>query len=122
MKPSFFRISEMAATYSVSYRTLRFYEQQGFLRPRRHGTQRLYTASDAARLQLIIKGKRLGFTLGELKKLIAQMNARSGEITPSSASIFGIDQDHIAKRIEALSRKRAETQHAIDHLKAALAR
>ena len=60
-------ISEMAVLYGITFRTLRFYEDRGLLSPLRFGTSRIYTKRDCIRVELILKGKKLGFTLGELR-------------------------------------------------------
>ncbi|PRD41043.1 transcriptional regulator [Phyllobacterium phragmitis] len=65
-----FRIGDLASEFGVSLRTLRFYEDKGLLSPRRAGTVRLYTRSDRTRLRLVLFGRKVGFTLRELKHLI----------------------------------------------------
>lgn len=64
------RIGDMAKTYGVTLRTLRFYEDKGLLSPKREGTTRLYTRRDRARLQLILLGRKVGFTLRDVKHII----------------------------------------------------
>lgn len=71
MDTDFIGISQMSSRYQVTFRTLRFYEDRGLLQPVRRGTARLYTVRDRTRLQLILKGKRLGFTLTEIEILVA---------------------------------------------------
>ena len=61
---------DLGAEYGVSLRSLRFYEELGLLRPLRNGSLRYYDAKDCIRLQLILKGKRLGFSLAEIALLI----------------------------------------------------
>src|SRR3954447_5585322 len=63
-------IGEMASEFSVSLRTLRFYEDRKLLRPRREGNTRLYSPPDRLRMQMIVKGKQLGFTLTEIHDLV----------------------------------------------------
>ena len=58
-----FTIGELASAFALSPRAIRFYEDQGLLAPERVGTQRIYTKRDRARLQLILRGKRLGFSI-----------------------------------------------------------
>jgi DNA-binding transcriptional MerR regulator len=65
-----FRIGELASEFDVTLRTLRFYEDKGLLNPRRMGVTRLYSRRDRARLKLILLGKRVGFSLEEVKKMI----------------------------------------------------
>ena len=61
-----FRIAELAREFDVTARTLRFYEDKGLLAPLRLGQARIYTARDRARLVLILRGRRLGFSLDEI--------------------------------------------------------
>jgi DNA-binding transcriptional MerR regulator len=63
-------IGDLAAEFEVSPRAIRFYEDQGLLSPRRVGNNRVYTARDRARLKLILRGKRLGFALSDIKELL----------------------------------------------------
>ena len=65
-----FSIRDLAETFDVTPRTLRFYEQKGLLTPKRRGSTRLYTAADRARLVLILRGKRVGFSLDEIKEML----------------------------------------------------
>jgi DNA-binding transcriptional MerR regulator len=63
-------IGELSREFKATQRALRFYEDKGLLRPNRDGLNRLYTARDRARLQLILRGKRVGFTLSEIREMI----------------------------------------------------
>ena len=65
-----FTIGELAAAFALSPRAIRFYEDQGLLAPERAGTQRIYTKRDRARLQLILRGKRLGFSLAAIREFL----------------------------------------------------
>lgn len=65
-----FRIGDLAREFDVTLRTLRFYEDKGLLQPKRNGVTRLYGKRDRARLKLILLGKRLGFSLAEVKRMI----------------------------------------------------
>ncbi len=66
----FFRIGEMARAFGVTLRALRFYEDKGLLQPQRDGTTRLYTRSDRVRLKLILLGRKVGFSLREVKQMM----------------------------------------------------
>lgn len=66
----FSRIGELAKKYGVTLRTLRFYEDKGLLSPERDGTTRLYTRRDVARLKLILLGRKVGFSLREVKQML----------------------------------------------------
>jgi len=64
-----FTISELAKEFDVTTRTIRFYEDQGLLSPTREGMNRIFTQRDRVRLKLALRGKRLGFSLGEIREL-----------------------------------------------------
>ncbi|HEV7372482.1 MerR family DNA-binding transcriptional regulator [Arenibaculum sp.] len=63
-------ISELAAEFQVTPRTIRFYEDQGLIAPARDGLNRVYSHRDRGRLALILRGKRLGFTIAEIKDFL----------------------------------------------------
>ena len=64
-----FTISELAREFAVTTRTIRFYEDQGLLSPRREGTNRVFSNRDRVRLKLALRGKRLGFSLADIREL-----------------------------------------------------
>jgi DNA-binding transcriptional MerR regulator len=65
-----FSISDLCSEFGVTARALRFYEDEGLIAPERRGTQRIYSHRDRARLAWILRGKRVGFSLGEIKEMI----------------------------------------------------
>ena len=67
--PDTYTISQLAAEFDVTTRTIRFYEDQGLLSPRREGSSRVFSGRDRVRLKLALRGKRLGFTLAEIREL-----------------------------------------------------
>ena len=68
-KQTTYSIGDLARQFDITTRSIRFYEDQGLLAPARHGQTRLYTNKDRVRLKLILRGKRLGFSLAETKRL-----------------------------------------------------
>jgi DNA-binding transcriptional MerR regulator len=70
-------IGELATAFALSPRAIRFYEDQGLLAPERAGTQRVYSKRDRARLQLILRGKRLGFSLADIREFLDLYDADS---------------------------------------------
>jgi len=64
-----YTISELAKEFDVTTRTIRFYEDQGLLSPKREGTSRIFSNRDRVRLKLALRGKRLGFSLAEIREL-----------------------------------------------------
>ena len=65
-----YSITELAAEFDISTRTIRFYEEKGLIAPERKGNTRLYNDADRVRLKLILRGKRLGFSLEESRDII----------------------------------------------------
>ncbi len=65
-----YTISDLASEFDVTTRTIRFYEEKGFLKPERKGTRRIYRPSDRTKLRLILRGKRLGFSLDESAEIV----------------------------------------------------
>src|SRR5579864_3485958 len=65
-----YSIAELARDFGVTARAIRFYEDEGLIKPRREGLTRIYSAHDRTRLGWILRGKRLGFSLGEIKELL----------------------------------------------------
>lgn len=76
-----YTIGEMCADFQVTPRTLRFYEYKELLSPIREGQKRLFTSKCRARLSLILRGKRFGFSLAELKDLLDMYEVGDGQVT-----------------------------------------
>jgi DNA-binding transcriptional MerR regulator len=70
-----YSISELSKKFDITTRSIRFYEDQGLLTPTRKGQTRIYSQSDKVRLKLILRGKRLGFSLGETGRLFELYDA-----------------------------------------------
>ncbi|MEL0636477.1 MULTISPECIES: MerR family transcriptional regulator [Marinomonas] len=66
-----YSISELASEFDVTTRSIRFYEDQGLLQPIRRGQTRVYSRQDRVRMKLILRGKRLGFSLAEIRELFS---------------------------------------------------
>jgi DNA-binding transcriptional MerR regulator len=120
-----FTISELADTFQVTPRTIRFYEDQGLLSPRRDGLNRVYSHRDRARLTLICRGKRLGFSLAEIKDFLDLYDVDDRQIEQMRFALA-----HGRERIaslevqlvdvqQTLSELRALENQIIEHLKAA---
>lgn len=74
-----YSISDLAKEFDVTTRTIRFYEDQKLLSPLRQGTRRLFRPRDRIRLRLILRGKRLGFSLAEIAEIVDMYDAEPGE-------------------------------------------
>ncbi len=68
--PTTFTISELSREFDITTRTIRFYEDKDLLHPQRNGQARIYSPADRTTLKLILRGKRLGFTLDESREII----------------------------------------------------
>ena len=81
MKKRRYSISDLSSEFSITSRTIRFYEEKGLIRPgRTSGNQRRYTSKDRARLKLILRGKRFGYTLEEIAKMIGLSDVDINEV------------------------------------------
>lgn len=74
-----YTISELTREFGITTRTIRFYESEGLLSPKREGTHRIFSLGDRVRLKLILRGKRLGFALSEIKEIIMMYDMSPGE-------------------------------------------
>jgi len=104
-------IREMCDTFEVTPRTLRFYETKELLAPIRQGQRRLYTHRDRARLKLILRAKRYGFSLEEIRQLLDLYNVDDTQRAQTSAAL-SIGRKHLAE----LKEQRAELDAAIADL------
>jgi DNA-binding transcriptional MerR regulator len=106
-------ISQMSRLYGVSLRTLRFYEDRGLIKPRRESNARYYRGVDRVRMEMILRGKKLGFTLTEINDLIGGKGASE---TPDLED--QLQPQQIANQISHLERQRNEIDSAIERLRA----
>ena len=74
-----FTINELANEFALTHRALRFYESRGLLAPRREGRRRFFSRADRCRLALVLKGKKLGFTLTEISEMVEAQAGRATE-------------------------------------------
>lgn len=111
MPETLMTIREMVDAFGVTARTLRFYEAKELLSPIREGQKRLFTKRDQARLKLILRGKRFGFTLEEIRQLLDLYDMGDQQQTQLRAT-YAIGQRHLAD----LKAKRDELNDAIADL------
>ena len=105
------RIGEMAKKYGVTLRTLRFYEDKGLLNPKRDGATRLYTRRDKARLKLILLGRKVGFSLRDVKQMMDLYDP-----TGSNTKQLRLALDKSEKQLTRLQKQRALIDDAINEL------
>lgn len=118
-----FTISDLARDFGVTLRTLRFYETRGLISPTRSGLSRIYSARDRARLALILKGKQLGFTLVEIRAMLANED-KKGSGSGKAANVGGLQlsREQIVEQLDLLRSQRSEIDGAIAELEASLSR
>ncbi|SMO96067.1 transcriptional regulator, MerR family [Thalassovita litoralis] len=105
-------IREMCDAFQVTPRTLRFYEAKELLFPIRDGQKRLFTHRDRGRLKLILRGKRFGFSLEEIRQLLDLYNMGDAQLTQLERT-FEVAQD----RLRDMEQQRDELNEAIEELK-----
>ena len=106
-----YSISELAREFSVTSRALRLYEESGLLSPVREGTRRIYAERDRVRLRLILRGKRLGCSLAEIKEILDIYETESGE---KDQLIFFLDR--LKQRKQILEMQKMDVDHALEDL------
>lgn len=106
-----YTIGDMARAYNVTLRALRFYEDRGLIRPIRHGVSRFYDAPARARLETILRGKQLGFTLTQIAAMLPTEDAAQESET------LDLRETQVVAQIEQLERKREELDASIAALR-----
>ena len=108
-----FTIRQLCVEFKVTPRALRFYEDKGLLSPARDGMNRVYHNRDRARLQLILRGKRVGFSLAEIRDILELYDEKDGGAAQMASSI-----KRFRKRIVELRSQRDDIDGAIETLEA----
>lgn len=109
-----YSISDLAKEFDITTRTIRFYEEAGMLEPERNGQTRIYSDEDRVKLKLILRGKRLGFSLAESRELIEMYDPASDNAKQLHALRNKIQQSR-----EALEQQLADIQVMQNELDAA---
>ena len=107
-----FAIADLAREFGISTRAIRFYETKGLLRPERVGSTRVFRRRDRARLILILRGKRLGFSLRDISEYLSLYDADRTQ--RAQVSLLG---DMVDKRVEMLEQQLADLQTTISELR-----
>jgi DNA-binding transcriptional MerR regulator len=106
-----YSISELAAEFEVTTRTIRFYEAKGLIMPARDGQTRIYSVADKERLSLILRGKRLGFNLTEVADMLDLYKTDDKKNVQSENIVSNINE-----HIDILKRKRDDIDEAVKEM------
>ncbi|MDT7933647.1 MAG: MerR family DNA-binding transcriptional regulator [Sphingomonadaceae bacterium] len=104
-------IAELAQAFAVTPRTIRFYEGEGLLTPTRAGQQRIYSKADRARLAWICRGRKLGFSLAEIREMLSLYDVGDGRQTQKRVTLA-----KCRERLEQLYAQRADLDATISEL------
>jgi DNA-binding transcriptional MerR regulator len=110
-----YSVSELATELGVTARALRFYEDKGLISPQRAGNTRVYTHRDRGRLMLILRGKRLGFSLREVRDWLDLY-----DLDPNQVAQMTRLRDKVCARIAALEGQRADLKATLAELRGIL--
>ncbi len=108
-----YSIGDLAREFDVTHRTIRFYEDRGLLSPKRVGSRRVYSKRDQVRLKLILRGKRLGFSLAEVREMLELYDSAPDE-RPQLEKFTAA----LAARREQLERRREEIDEVLGEIRA----
>lgn len=106
-----FSIAQLATEFDITHRAIRFYESEGLLAPARRGNRRVYSGGDRVRLKLILRGRRLGFSVSEIREILSLYESDGGE---------GAQLRHLVGKIRErralLRRQRTDIDAILDEL------
>ncbi len=107
-----FSITELAKVLGITPRTIRFYEDRGLVSPRRVGTTRVYSHRDRARMILVLRGKRLGFSLRDIKEYLVLY-----DVEPTHAEQIHLLRDKVLLRVEQLEDQKNALEETLSELR-----
>jgi len=113
-----FTIRQLTKEFSVTARTLRFYEDEGLIAPERRGQTRIYSARDRARIILILRGRRVGFSLAEIREILDLYDTHhDGGVTQTLHA-----RKKFEERLRTLEQQKIDIEESLVELRTAIAR
>ena len=106
-----YSVTELAEELGITPRAIRFYETKGLIKPQRAGTTRVYTHRDRARMHLILRGKRLGFTLADIREYLDMY-----DVDPSQTKQVQLLLEKVERRIDELEQQREDLETTLVEL------
>ncbi len=111
-----YSIRDLAKELGVTARTLRHYEAEGLISPERRGQTRVYTARDRARITLVLRGRRVGFSLAEIREMLDLYDHGDG----GGLAQLSHARDKFAERVALLERQKADIEESLAELRLGL--
>lgn len=115
LSDGYLRIGDLAKQFGVTLRTLRFYEDKALLSPKREGNTRLYTNRDVSRLKLILLGRKVGFSLREVKQMMDLYDPNGSNVKQLRTVI-----DKSERQLVKLEKQKAAIDEAMEELRTAM--
>lgn len=106
-----FTIGDLSREFGVTLRTLRFYEDRQLISPERRGQNRLYSRRDRARLKLVLMGKKVGFSLTDIRDMLDLYDLKDGQVTQLKVAL-----EKFSRQIEVLRQQKRDVEQAIEEL------
>ncbi len=106
-----FSIGQLSREFDVTLRTLRFYEDRGLISPKREGTTRVYTRRDRARLKLVLMGKKVGFSLAEIREMLDLYDLKDGQVVQLRVAL-----KRFQEQVDVLRQQKADIEQGIEEL------
>lgn len=107
----FYSITDLTREFGISTRTIRFYEDEGLIHPLRRGRTRLFRPTDRRLLKFILRGKRLGFSIAEIREILAMYKEAPGEVGQ-----LNLLMQRVQEKREALEQKRSDIVETLAEL------
>ena len=110
-----FTIRQLTKEFGVTARTLRFYEDEGLIAPERRGQTRIYSSRDRARIILILRGRRVGFALAEIREILDLYDVHDGGVRQTAHA-----RKKFEEQLHKLERQKVDIEESLSELRRAI--